>query len=141
MDSNINHLIIADDGNGGVAEQNYFITVLSSGNPPEISDLPDVFLLEDSNTVAFDLDSLVTDADTPDSLIQWFVTYNGSQIQLIASILGLEILSDENLVRDTYGVTASIDSEHVVTIVGTDDFFGEEELIFIVIQLQIIRIP
>jgi len=123
--------IIADDGNGGVAEQNYFITVLFSGNPPEISDLPDVYLLEDSSTVAFDLDTLVNDADTPDSLIQWFVTYNGSELQLIANILELEITPDENLDRDTYGVTASIDDEHVVTIVGTEDFFGYEELIFI----------
>ncbi|MBC8402708.1 MAG: putative Ig domain-containing protein, partial [Candidatus Marinimicrobia bacterium] len=122
--------LMVDDGNGSNDSQEFTLTVLphiDSSEPPVIADLPYVMFPEESEYIAFDLDSLVEDIDTPDSLLQWFYSVNNiSGNQFIPPDQDNEIAS-----RDTR-LDILIDGDHVVTFAGGFNWFGMAEVIFMV---------
>ncbi|MGC9513748.1 MAG: FlgD immunoglobulin-like domain containing protein [Fidelibacterota bacterium] len=127
-------LIFADDGNGSVDEQHFILNVLyfnPATKPPVTKAFPDIEFPEDSSIIAFDLDSLVYDADTPDSLLLWFISFNGMQSFLSSKQdFSVEELEDKG---SSSGIDISIDPDsHIVTMKGNENWNGTQDLVFLV---------
>ncbi len=127
-------LISADDGNGSFDEQHFMLNVLyfnPATKPPVTKAFPDIEFPEDSSIIAFDLDTLVHDADTPDSLLQWFISFNGMQSFLSSKQdFSVEELEDKG---SSSGIDISIDPDsHIVIMKGNENWNGTQDVVFLV---------
>lgn len=127
-------LISADDGNGSCDEQHFILNVLyfnPATKPPVTKAFPDIEFPEDSSIIAFDLDTLVHDADTPDSLLQWFISYNGtpSSLTYYEDFMTGQVKSEKNPPEmDVYIDPRS----HVVEMQAYDNWNGTRDIVFLV---------
>lgn len=108
---NGNHTIKARAFDGILYSNSDMITLFVE-NPfgPNISDIPDRWLDEDETLVnTLDLDDYVFDPDNPDSEITWEVSGN-------------------------INIAIEIDENHLVTIIPSKDWYGQEEVTFTAID-------
>ena len=125
--------IIADDQNGSIDTQEFLLYVLyyEPGNEAPVVDVfPNINFPEDNSIIAFDLDTLVADPDTPDSLLQWFISFNGVNNGVsLQDMLGMQTMLSEN----STGIDIQIDkTTRVVEMSGKKDWFGIQEVVFLV---------
>ncbi len=76
-------VVSANDGDGGLVADSFFINILPINDPPQIIDLPDSLIFPNDAIIQLIMSDYEYDVDTPDSLLSWsFRTDNDSLIAM-----------------------------------------------------------